>query len=116
PPNAPDNKFPWKLAQKSFTELLRCGEYKVDFQLQDPQIMSQEIETLSRRNTFGPKASNAIMPRPQNGIALVEQRLAVARQFEGLEDLVPAIKAACSDDETDHEEAPKRILRQGRKH
>ncbi|KNZ56620.1 hypothetical protein VP01_2362g3 [Puccinia sorghi] len=54
PPNAPDNKFLWQLAQQSFTELLRCGEYKVNFQLQDPQIISQEIgkyvrETLSRR-------------------------------------------------------------------
>ncbi|PLW51555.1 hypothetical protein PCANC_15242 [Puccinia coronata f. sp. avenae] len=47
---------------------------------------------------------------------LAEQQLAVASQIEGLTDLYPSIRAACSDDETDYKEQPLRNLKQGRKH
>jgi hypothetical protein len=54
PPNAPSNQLLWDSAVKAFTELVQCGEYEVDPQLQDPQIISQELrkyvkEVLSRR-------------------------------------------------------------------
>jgi hypothetical protein len=40
----------------------------------------------------------------------------VASQIEGLTDLYPSIRAACSDDETDYKEQPLRNLKRGRKH